>query len=49
MKLLWRFLFGCPHHPGWPITLKGRTYQVCSKCGREFEYAGALVAKRRTA
>lgn len=38
--LLWvfEFVFRCRHREMSRVfTIKGRTYQVCFKCGREFE------------
>lgn len=31
-------LWGCRHKESFPITVGGRTYRVCVKCGREREY-----------
>ena len=34
------FAFGCRHrHKSGVFTIKNRTYQVCLKCGQEFEYS----------
>jgi len=44
--LLWivQFAFGCHHHKRSSVfTIKKRTYQVCLKCGQEFEYSWALM------
>lgn len=44
--LLWifEFVFRCRHRELSRIfTIKGRTYQVCFKCGREFERSEAPV------
>jgi hypothetical protein len=44
--LLWivQFAFGCHHHQRSTVfTIKKRTYQVCLKCGQEFEYSWALM------
>ncbi len=44
--LLWivQFAFGCHHHQRSGVfTIKKRTYQVCLKCGQEFEYSWALM------
>jgi hypothetical protein len=30
------------------FTIKKRTYQVCLKCGREFEYSWALMHSVRS-
>lgn len=38
MKRLWEWFVRCRHKFSWPITVKGRTYQVCSKCGVEVNY-----------
>ena len=37
---LLRLLFGCKHEFGFPVTDPGsyRTYQVCVRCGVEYEY-----------
>jgi hypothetical protein len=44
-QLLWicRFAFGCNHNMSRVFTLKRRTYQVCFKCGQEFDYSWALM------
>jgi hypothetical protein len=34
-------LFSCRHpndKRSWPITLKDRTYRVCTECGHEFPF-----------
>jgi hypothetical protein len=44
--LFWtfQFAFGCHHGQlSRVFTIKQRTYQVCFKCGREFEYSWALM------
>ena len=34
------FVFGCHHRQKSGVfTIKKRTYQVCLKCGQEFEYS----------
>jgi hypothetical protein len=36
-----RALFSCRHpndKRSWPITLKDRTYRVCTECGHEFPF-----------
>jgi hypothetical protein len=41
--VLWifQFAFGCHHKQVSRVfTIKRRTYQVCFKCGREFELPG---------
>ncbi len=39
MKWLMSFLFGCFHpRTTFPMTLKGRTYVACLKCGAELPY-----------
>jgi hypothetical protein len=47
MKLLfWTFqlAFGCRHGQlSRVFTIKQRTYQVCFKCGKEFEYSWAVM------
>ena len=47
MKLLLRvlhFLFACHHRQlSRVFTIKKRTYQVCVKCGQEFEYSWELM------
>jgi hypothetical protein len=36
--------FGCHHHQRSSVfTIKKRTYQVCLKCGQEFDYSWALM------
>jgi hypothetical protein len=37
---LFRLLFECKHKFGFPVTNPGshRTYQVCIRCGMEYEY-----------
>lgn len=45
-SLLWivQFAVGCHHHQRSSVfTIKKRTYQVCLKCGQEFEYSWALM------
>ncbi|MFZ0479162.1 MAG: hypothetical protein WAL71_08430 [Terriglobales bacterium] len=44
--LFWivQFAFGCHHRQRSSVfTIKKRTYQVCLKCGQEFEYSWALM------
>jgi hypothetical protein len=44
--LLWvfEFVFRCRHRElSRVFTIKGRTYQVCFKCGREFECSEGSV------
>lgn len=52
MKLLiWVFQFAlrCHHRQMSRVfTIKKRTYQVCCKCGQEFEYSWALMRPRRS-
>ena len=37
---IFQFRFGCRHrHKSGVFTIKNRTYQVCLKCGQEFEYS----------
>jgi len=39
-----QFAFGCHHRQRSGVfTIKKRTYQVCLKCGQEFEYSWALM------
>ena len=39
-----RFTFGCRHRQRSAVfTIKKRTYQVCLKCGKEFDYSWALM------
>jgi hypothetical protein len=38
MKTFLHYLFGCRHDFGWPLTIGGRTYRVCSRCGVERDY-----------
>ncbi len=41
---IFQFAFGCHHRQRSGVfTIKKRTYQVCLKCGREFEYSWALM------
>ncbi len=41
-------LFGCSHKFGFPLTRRrGRvTYQVCVRCGAEFEYDWATMSRK---
>lgn len=47
-------LFSCRHPTGkqsWPITLKNRTYRVCTECGHELPFdsdAFRLLTRRET-
>jgi hypothetical protein len=44
--LLWilRFVFECHHRQlSRVFTIKKRTYQVCFKCGQQFEYSWELM------
>ncbi len=44
LGLIFCFAFGCHHRRRSGVfTIKKRTYQVCLKCGREFEYSWALM------
>jgi hypothetical protein len=44
-----QFAFGCRHRQRSGVfTIKKRTYQVCLKCGREFEYSWALMHSVRS-
>src|ERR1035437_8214705 len=44
-----RFAFGCRHRQRSGVfTIKNRTYQVCLKCGQEFEYSWALMHALRS-
>jgi hypothetical protein len=44
-----RYAFGCHHRRRSGVfTIKKRTYQVCLKCGREFEYSWALMHSVRS-
>jgi hypothetical protein len=44
-----KFTFGCHHRRLSSVfTIKKRTYQVCLKCGREFEYSWALMHSIRS-
>jgi hypothetical protein len=46
---LFGFAFGCHHrHLSRVFTIKKRTYQVCVKCGGEFEYSIGSSSKMRT-
>jgi hypothetical protein len=41
---VFRYAFGCHHRRRSGVfTIKKRTYQVCLKCGQEFEYSWALM------
>ncbi len=41
---MFQFVIGCHHRQRSSVfTIKRRTYQVCLKCGREFEYSWALM------
>ncbi|MGD0468387.1 MAG: hypothetical protein ABSA54_08440 [Terriglobales bacterium] len=41
---IFQFSFGCRHRQRSGVfTIKKRTYQVCLKCGQEFEYSWALM------
>ncbi len=43
------YLFGCVHTFGFPITRRSTqfTYQTCTKCGAQFEYDWALMARKQ--
>jgi hypothetical protein len=44
LRSIFRFAFGCHHRQcSGVFTIKKRTYQVCLKCGQEFEYSWALM------
>jgi len=46
---IFQFSFGCRHRQRSGVfTIKKRTYQVCLKCGREFEYSWALMHSIRS-
>ena len=46
---IFRFAFGCRHRQRSGVfTIKKRTYQVCLKCGQEFEYSWALMHSVRS-
>ncbi len=45
---IFRFAFGCHHQRSGVFTIKKRTYQVCLKCGQEFEYSWALMHSIRS-
>jgi hypothetical protein len=41
LQNLFRSLFSCRHpnnRRSWPITLRERTYCVCTECGHEFPF-----------
>ena len=41
---IFQLAFGCHHRQRSGVfTIKKRTYQVCLKCGQEFEYSWALM------
>lgn len=47
-SILW-VAFGCHHRQRSGVfTIKQRTYQVCLKCGEEFEYSWALMRSVRS-
>jgi hypothetical protein len=47
LLLIFQFAFGCYHRQRSAVfTIKKRTYQVCLKCGEEFEYSWALTHPR---
>jgi hypothetical protein len=42
-------LFGCHHQQlSRAFTIRRRTYRVCIKCGREFEYSWELMHSKRS-
>jgi hypothetical protein len=46
---IFRIAFGCHHRQRSGVfTIKKRTYQVCLKCGQEFEYSWALMHSIRS-
>jgi hypothetical protein len=46
---IFRFAFGCHHSQRSGVfTIKKRMYQVCLKCGQEFEYSWALMHSVRS-
>jgi hypothetical protein len=46
---IFEFSFGCRHRQRSGVfTIKKRTYQVCLKCGQEFEYSWALMHSLRS-
>ncbi len=46
---MFQFAIGCHHRQRSGVfTIKKRTYQVCLKCGREFEYSWALMHSIRS-
>lgn len=47
---MFQFAIGCHHRQRSSVfTIKQRTYQVCLKCGREFDYSWALMHSVRRA
>ncbi len=43
------FAFGCHHRQKSSVfTIRKRTYQVCLKCGKEFEYSWARMRSVRS-
>jgi hypothetical protein len=41
---VFQFAIGCHHRQRSAVfTIKKRTYQVCLKCGQEFEYSWVLM------
>jgi hypothetical protein len=46
---IFQFAIGCHHRRLSSVfTIKKRTYQVCLKCGQEFEYSWALMQAIRS-
>jgi len=49
LRSVFWFAFGCHHRQRSAVfTIKQRTYQVCLKCGQEFEYSWALMHSVRS-
>jgi hypothetical protein len=46
---MFQFVLGCRHSRRSAVfTINKRTYQVCLKCGKEFEYSWALMHSVRS-
>ena len=42
-------LFGCNHQLSRVFTIRSRTYQVCTDCGKEFGYSWEMMRATRLA
>lgn len=45
---IYRFVFTCHHQMSRVFTFRKRTYQVCLKCGQEFDYSWELMHSVQT-